>query len=338
MEAAPGRDRGPAPLDPSAPSANSQEACHVHRDEDPIDTHLLRVLCALTTEQSVSRTAIRLNQSQPAISAALKRLRAVFSDPLLVREKNRMVPTPRALELAQRAQAALTLIDGLLDQGAHFDPRRSEETFTLATPDYLAPPFLAAVVRTLRTAAPRAHLVAEALSPRLDPEQALADGVVDLVIGNWPTPPEGLHTLPLLEDDVICLMDRSHWLAAPGALTAERYLQAAHIVPTPYSASRRGVVESTLATMRVQRSRTVQCPYFSLAPTWLAGTDLILTTSRHFGRHHARDGTLAIVDAPLPFPTMRFYLLWHPSRHRSPRHAWFRQMIASTASVLQQAD
>lgn len=308
----------------------------MHRDEDPIDTHLLRVLCSLTSEQSVSRTAIRLNQSQPAISAALKRLRAIFADPLLVREKNRMVPTPRAQELAQRAQAALALIDGLLDQGAHFDPRRSEAVFTLATPDYLAPPFLATVVRSMRAAAPRAHLVAEALGPRLDPEQALADGVVDVVIGNWPAPPEGLHTSPLLEDDVVCLMDAAHPLARPGALTAERYLQAAHIVPAPYSSSRRGVVETTLATMRVQRSRTVQCPYFSLAPTWLPGTDLILSTSRHFARFHARQQALAVVDAPIAFPSMRFYLLWHPSRHRSPRHAWFRQMVASIAPVLQQ--
>ncbi|NUT17131.1 MAG: LysR family transcriptional regulator, partial [Cupriavidus sp.] len=52
------------------------------RADDPFDTYLLRVLCILIAEQSVSRTAIRLNQSQPAISAALKRLRTIFNDPL----------------------------------------------------------------------------------------------------------------------------------------------------------------------------------------------------------------------------------------------------------------
>jgi DNA-binding transcriptional LysR family regulator len=59
------------------------------RPADPVDSYLLRVLVTLVTERNVSRTAIRLNQSQPAISSALKRLREVFGDPLLVREKGR---------------------------------------------------------------------------------------------------------------------------------------------------------------------------------------------------------------------------------------------------------
>src|SRR6478609_7038329 len=79
----------------------------MNRADDPFDTYLLRVLCTLIAERSVSRTAIRMNQSQPAISSALKRLRAIFNDPLLTREKNVMVPTERAIQLAQSAQAAL---------------------------------------------------------------------------------------------------------------------------------------------------------------------------------------------------------------------------------------
>jgi len=78
----------------------------VSRADDPFETYLLRVLCALIAEQSVSRTAIRMNQSQPAISAALKRLREIFNDPLLVRDKNTMVPTARALAAAAQAQSA----------------------------------------------------------------------------------------------------------------------------------------------------------------------------------------------------------------------------------------
>ena len=69
------------------------------RSEDQLDTYLLRMLCLLVTERSVSRTALKLNQSQPAVSLALKRLRQILGDPLLVREKSGMVPTERALTL-----------------------------------------------------------------------------------------------------------------------------------------------------------------------------------------------------------------------------------------------
>ncbi len=122
------------------------------RADDPFDTYLLRVLCILIAEQSVSRTAIRLNQSQPAISSALKRLRAIFNDPLLTREKNVMVPTERALQLARNAQAALSALDNLLVSDDRFDPATTEQSFTVAMPDYLAPPFFAHVVREFRRA------------------------------------------------------------------------------------------------------------------------------------------------------------------------------------------
>ena len=304
------------------------------RADDPFDTYLLRVLCALIDEQSVSRTAIRMNQSQPAISAALKRLREIFGDPLLVRDKNTMVPTARALTVAAQARAALALLDGLVNSGDLFAPATTELGFTIATPDYLAPPFLAEVVRVFRSKAPRARLSAMPLGPQFDYERALQDGAVDIVIGNWPSPPEHLHSSTLLEDEVVCILARENPLAGEGALTAERYLEAAHLVPMPYSSGQRGVVEASLNTLRIQRDRRVECPYFSVAPSLLPGTDLIMTTSRHFAQYHAERHAIAIVPSPLPFPAMRFYQLWHESQHRAAPHAWLRGVLTAAARTL----
>lgn len=306
------------------------------RADDPFETYLLRVLCALMADQSVSRTAIRMNQSQPAISAALKRLREIFGDPLLVRDKNTMVPTPRALAAAAQARAALALIDGLVSSGERFDPATTEQAFTIAMPDYLAPPFLAHVVRTFRTEAPRARLTAMPLGPQFDYERALQDGAVDIVIGNWPSPPEHLHISTLLEDEVVCVLAREHPWAAEGALTLERYLRAAHVVPMPYSIGQRGVVESGLNTMRVGRDRRVECPYFGLAPSLLPGTDLIMTTSRHFAQYHAERLDIAIVPSPIPLPAMRFYQLWHSSQHRAAAHVWLRGVLTAASRTLAQ--
>src|SRR2546427_6830530 len=52
---------------------------------DKIDLHLIRVLHTVLTERSVSRAALRLGMHQPAVSAALKRLRDLAGDSLLVR-------------------------------------------------------------------------------------------------------------------------------------------------------------------------------------------------------------------------------------------------------------
>lgn len=304
------------------------------RANDPFDTYLLRVLCTLIAEQSVSRTAIRMNQSQPAISSALKRLRAVFNDPLLTREKNVMVPTERALQLARNAQIALSALDNLLVSDERFDPATTEQTFTVAMPDYLAPPFFAHVVRECRRTAPNARVVATPLSATFNYEQALSEGMADIVIGNWPNPPEHLHLSVLLEDEVVCVVAQDSAYAQPGALNAQAYLSASHIVPTPYSRDQRGVVDTGLSTLRVHRDTRVSCPYFNLAPSLIPGTDLILTTGRHFANYHARHVPLTVLDCPIEFPFMRFYQLWHPSRHRSASHIWLRGVLAAAAQEL----
>lgn len=196
----------------------------MNRTDDPFDTYLLRVLCTLIAERSVSRTAIRMNQSQPAISAALKRLRAIFNDPLLTREKNAMVPMQRALQLTQSAQTALSALDNLLVSDDHFDPATTEQTFTVGMPDYLAPPFFAHVVREFRRAAPRARIVAVPLSASFNYEQALSEDSPDIVIGNWPNPPEHLHLSVLLEDKVVCVVAQDSTYATSGKFDADAYL------------------------------------------------------------------------------------------------------------------
>jgi DNA-binding transcriptional LysR family regulator len=296
------------------------------RPTDPLDTWLLRVLVTLLLERSVSRTAIKLHQSQPAISAALKRLRAIFGDELLVRDKRGMVATARGIELMAPARVALAEIDRLLAQPESFDPSHSRQMFCIGMPDYLATTFLAGVVAIMRSKAPGARLNVHGLGQEFDYERALADGHLDVVIGNWPEPPAQLHLAVLFEDEVVCLMCRNHPLAKKG-LTAQAYLRASHIVPTPYSPMQRGVVDTRLATLRLSREARVMLPFFNVAPYLLPRTDLLFTTARHFAEHYARLLPLAILPAAIDFPRMRFYQLWHDRTHHSSAHRWLRGLL-----------
>jgi len=297
------------------------------RSDDPFDTYLLRVFSILMSERSVSRTAARMNQSQPAISGALRRLREIFGDPLLIKDKQRMVPTERAIQLVVSARVVLGEFDVLLAPDPAFDPATTRQVFRIGTPDYLAPPLMSAVVQYMRSAAPGARLLLQPLGPDYDFETALAEGELDVVIGNWPQPPEHLRTTLLLEDEIVCLVDRNHPHAA--GLTVAAYLQAAHVVPLIYSITQRGVVETALASQRMARTGTVTVPYFGLAPHLLPGTDLIFTTSRHFAQHYAGMLPLAIVPSPIDFPPMRFYQLWHGRTQHAPGHVWFRSLLSA---------
>ncbi|MGE3348771.1 MAG: LysR family transcriptional regulator [Ramlibacter sp.] len=300
------------------------------RASDPFDTYLLRVFSTLMAERSVSRAAARLNQSQPAVSAALKKLRDVLGDPLLVKDKQRMVPTERALQLEASVRMVLAEIDGLVAPTAAFEPATTRQTFRIGTPDYLAPPLMASLVSYMRLTAPHARLLVQSLGPGYDYEAALAQGELDVVIGNWPQPPEHLRIAILMEDEVVCLVSKDH-PAAGGNLTVASYLGGAHVVPLMYSVTQRGVVESHLAALRMAREATVTVPFFGMAPSLLPGTDLIFTTSRHFAEHHARLLPLAVLRSPIEFPVMRFYQLWHSRTQHSQGQAWLRSLLSAVA-------
>lgn len=309
------------------------------RPDDPLNTFQLRALCALLSERSVSRAAIRLNQSQPAISAVLRRLRQAFGDELLVRSGQSMVPTARGLEVLETARAALAEIDKLFVAAEVFDPAACQQTFRVGCPDYLATVFLANAARMLLARAPHARLLVHPLGPEFDFEQALAQGELDIVIGNWPEPPPKLHIASLLVDDIVCLMSADHPLTR-GPMTVEQYLQAPHVVPLPFSSTHRGVIDLHLASLRKSRNARVVVPFFSMAPHMLPATDLIFTISRHFALSYARLLPLAVVPCPIEFPPMHFYQIWHPRNHHAASHRWLRGLLKTVAdsTIAQAAD
>ena len=109
---------------------------------DKIDLHLIRVLYTVLTDRSVSRAAIRLGMYQPAVSAALKRLRELSGDPLLVRSGSGMVPTDAGLRMIEPAASILRSAEVLFSDARGFDPQTATNTFRIAASDYLDPLFL----------------------------------------------------------------------------------------------------------------------------------------------------------------------------------------------------
>ena len=294
---------------------------------DPIDIYLLRVLHTLLVEGSVTRTAVKLNQSQPAISAALRRLRDITGDPLLVRGKSGMVPTERGAALLEPAVNALHEISRIAMQQTAFDPSSTMRTFRIGSPDYLNILFVPKLVERFCEAAPNAKLELHSLPSDSNYEGALEDGRLDLVIGNWPDSPQRLHRRNLFTDEVVCLVAKTHPVAASG-LTEANYLQCRHLAPTPYSTSQRGPIDTYLSRARLKRNVAVMIPYFSLAPAILIKTDLIFTTTRRFAEYHARFLPLKVLPSPIDFPPIQYYLLWHLRSHHSDQVHWLINLIA----------
>ena len=100
-----------------------------------LDLNLLRVLAAIDDKRSVSAAAIKLQRSQPSVSAALGKLRTFFGDPLFVRSGNTMQPTPRAVEIMGPVREVLSRIGTDIVAAPTFDPAGSHQPIVLALSD-----------------------------------------------------------------------------------------------------------------------------------------------------------------------------------------------------------
>jgi DNA-binding transcriptional LysR family regulator len=103
-----------------------------------IDLNLLVAFDALMNERNVTRAAARVGVSQPAMSAALGRLRTLLGDSLFARSADGLLPTPRARELAEPISQALRQLETTLISRPEFDPGKASMVFKLGLSDYPA--------------------------------------------------------------------------------------------------------------------------------------------------------------------------------------------------------
>ena len=310
-------------------------------DFDKIDLFLIRVLQTLITERSVSRAAMRLHSTQPAVSAQLKKLRALTGDPLLVRAGNGMTPTDAALQLLGPATSLLRDADRPFSPHARersFEPTESRAMFRIAASDYLDPLFLPELVAHLKHAAPQVRLELLPLSGEFDYRRSLAAGEVDLVIGNWLEPPGELHLGRLMSDEVVCLVAEDHPVvrmtgtrAGTRAWTVEKYLACEHIAPTPTHRGAIGVIDEHLTSLGLQRDIMVRSAHFGLIPLMVAQSLLVLTTGRQFCSRYVDLMPVRIVRCPVSFPPLNYYQLWHELSHASAAMRWLREQVRDAA-------
>ncbi len=300
---------------------------------DRVDLHLIRILYTVLSERSVSRAALRLGMNQPAVSAALKRLRELTGDPLIVRSGAEMVITDVAQQMIEPAGSVLRAAQALFTEPRAFDARTSTDTFTIAASDYLDPLFLPRLVTDIKSEAPLARIEIHALTREADYRAQLAQGEVDLVIGNWLQPPDDLHIAQLFSDEVVSLVSREH-PAARGGWSQEEWLAAEHIAPMPTYPGARGVIDQVLSSLGLTRNIVARSAYFGLIPVMVAHSRLVLTTGRQHCERVAAQLPLVIVPCPVPMPPLHYYQLWHTRSQHARAARWLRERVKRTIASL----
>ncbi|HRO10277.1 MAG TPA: LysR family transcriptional regulator [Amaricoccus sp.] len=299
-----------------------------------LDFRLLRVLQLLLTHRSVSHVAGVLEHSQPSVSANLRKLREIFSDPLLVRSGARMVLTERGNDLVPVVEAMLETMRAVV-RPEDFDPGASRRHLRVIAANCFNPFFLPALSQLIRERAP--GMTVEYCAMRTDSElmQALEEGQIDLVIANWPTPPETLRYAPLMTTDIVCMVRPSHPLAHRPGLDMETYLTLSHLSPSPVAHALMSPIDGKLRALQLKRQIAVTVPEYTVAPLVLARTDLVFTTGRPFAEHLASSMSFRLLAAPPELGQMAFYMLWHERLQESGCNRWLRGLVREVAGGIE---
>jgi DNA-binding transcriptional LysR family regulator len=286
------------------------------------DLNLLVTLDAVLAEGSVARAAQRLRLSPSAMSRALARLREATGDPLLVRAGRGLVPTPRALELRDRAARVLEEARATLRPAPKLDLRRLARTFTLRVRDGFVESFGAELVRRARGQAPGARLY---FVQKQGKESApLRDGTVDLdtaVVGRSASPE--LRSRTLFRDRFVGVVRAGHPLSG-GEVSAERFAAGRHVMVSRRGTAR-GPLDDALGELGLAREVATLVSGFSAALSLARATDLIATVPE---RHTLglREG-MHTFPIPVPVPELPVALLWHPRMDADPAHRWLRELV-----------
>lgn len=292
------------------------------------DLNLLLALHVLLKEQSVSRAARQLNLSQPAMSAALGRIREYFNDPILVPYGKKMLPTAHAQGLAPVVAQLLADIDSLVSASTRFDPATSQRTFRVCASDYVTTVLLAPLLANLAKQAPGVRI--EVSAPDDEALGKLEQGETDLLLV-----PESFiskdHPSKLLfeERHVVVGCKKNPIFRAP--LTPERFFAASHIAVT--LSHMQTFAEEQLRALGARRIEVV-APSFLAVPWMLPNTHRLAVMHERLARIMMKKLPLAIAPLPFPFPLMREMTQYHTTRETDDGVQWLlKHMLAHAAAM-----
>lgn len=295
-----------------------------------LDLNLLVALDALFRERSLTAAARSIHLSQPAMSAAVTRLRLYFGDDLFVMRGRELALTPLSISLQEPVQDILRRVKLTLRPQATFEPATASRSFRIIMSDYISIVFFERIVRKLEILAPKVTF--EMLPFDDDPDRLLREGSVDFLI--FPDVYLGNEhpKVPLFEEELVCVACATNEQANEDMSFAE-YMAFGHVAARFGRSRKPSIEEWLLLKYGVTRRVEVATQSFAVLPSMVVGTRRVATMHRRLAEHYARSMPLKILPLPLPLPNFSEGLQWPTLADRDPASVWMRNVIKEEAEV-----
>jgi len=293
-----------------------------------MDLNLLVALQVLLEERSVSKAASRMAITQPAMSKTLARLREAFNDPLFVRSKRGIQPTPRAESLVSELENILGSIENLLIEG-EFSPLSYKGEVSIAISEYVGLSLLPALASKLQTIAPKLRV--KTITRVEGQLEQLASGELDFAIQieRASYGPE-YRMQPLGSSPLAIFVRRQHPLVDQG-ISIETLLQYPTI--NLYISDRENL-ELTIQNRYREvfgSAGMVETSHLLTALEILRETDYTLLCPAYLARNDGATRDVVALSLPPEHATIIDYaLVAHERTQRSALHQWLWSEIIDT--------
>jgi len=301
-----------------------------------VDLNLLRVFDALMRERSVTRAGEQIGLSQPAVSAALNRLRHLLDDQLFVRRGNDMVPTPRAEDVAPRVRVALAEIERAFTGGRAFDPATAERNFTLMGADFFSILLMPELAKRLSKAAPGIVLrLLDSASGNVD--RLLQEDSIDAALERPLRVPDWISSELLFRSPFVIISAKNNSAIAGIAAGAMLPLDTFCALPQAIRSidgSVGGLVDVALAEAGRSRRVVLALPHFHGVARAVANSSLIAAVPAQYADLVAAELGLAVFQPPVEVAAPEVKMYWHSRHDNDLAHKWLRGEILSALKPL----
>lgn len=288
------------------------------------DLNLIPVFVAIFEERSLSRSANRLQITQPAVSKALKRLREIYNDPLFQRDANGMAPSPKAIDIYPALAAALTNYSSTISQGEVFEPAKSNRVYSFAVLSGIGNAFMPQFFSELRQLAPNINCEVHPTFAK-DIEMDLRLQRYDFVIDADHFAPPFIKSEFMFEEQLVVVARKDH-PRLKGQLTLEDFLKEEHTAVAGWKIRSSIMSQAQIKELEARKIAYRTSSISECIPI-VANTDLIGLCARSIYETAKHQYFIQCFPIPLDISSINIKLYWHPSRDTDIGHVWMRHFL-----------
>ena len=307
-----------------------------------LDLNLLRVLDALLREGSTVAAGQRIGLSQPAVSAALGRLRHALGDPLFVRHGQRLRPTEYARSLELPLRDVLDRLEEVLSGPPLFDPALASETFRISGSDFFAEMLMPQLGDHLANNAPGIRVQLVDLVPD-NYVGTLERYEVDLALFPEMAWPAWIDQRPVFTSSFAMIARRNHprlghaGVEPGGTVPLDLFCDLGHVLFSP-EGNLSAMGDDALAAVGRRRRVVMTMPVFSGVCSCVARSDRVALVPRQYGEAMRQRLGLECYRPPMPLAAAVICMIWHRRSTNGAAHRWLRDTIADILEPLNRGE